>query len=98
MSYILFTRMQTSDVYVVGERTKYLDPLAICKARHNGPNTWKNDHDVFKQCQTPKEIAAERRNQLKESMKLVAAYIAKMVREWQEVADCIFVPYNIKYV
>ena len=51
--------MQTSDVYVVGERTKYLDPLAICEARHKVPNMWENDYDVFKHCETPKEIARE---------------------------------------
>ena len=35
--------MQTSDAYVLGRRIKYLDPLAICEAKHNGPNMWKED-------------------------------------------------------
>ena len=37
-----------------------------------------------------KEIAEERKRQIKEVMKTVAAYIAKMMQEWQDVADCIF--------
>ena len=61
MSYIVFCIKQTSDAYVVGKRDKYLDPLAICEASHNGPNTWKNNHDAFKECQSPKEIAEERK-------------------------------------
>jgi len=51
--------MQTSDAYVLGRRIKYLDPLAICEAKHSGPNTWKEDHDLFKNCKTPAQIAKE---------------------------------------
>ena len=51
---------------------------------------WEKDHDVFKHCETAKEIARERKEQLKESMKTVVAYIVKMMRERQDVADCIF--------
>ncbi|KAG2598066.1 hypothetical protein PVAP13_5KG350714 [Panicum virgatum] len=40
--------MQTSDAYILGRRIKYLDPLAICEAKHHGPNMWKEDHDLFK--------------------------------------------------
>ena len=58
----------------------------------NGPNTWEKDHDVFKHYEMPKEIARVRKEQLKESMKTVMAYIEKMMREWQYVADCISVP------
>jgi len=61
LSYILFYRMQTSDAYVLGRRIKYLDPLAICESRHNRPNTWKKDHDAFKNCETSAQIAKERK-------------------------------------
>ena len=90
--------MQTSDFYVTGKRSRYLDPLAICEAKHNGPHRWKNNHVVFKNCETPKEIAKEQNNQVKESMKTVAAYIAKMMKQWEDEADCIFAPYNIRYI
>jgi len=30
-------------------------------------------------------------------MKTVAAYIAKMMKEWEDEADCIFAPYNVRY-
>ena len=90
--------MQTSDAFIIGERIKFLDPLAICEARHNGPNMWEKNHDVFKHCETAKEIAQERKEQLKESMKMVVAYIVKMMRERQDVADCIFVSYYVRYV
>ena len=58
----------------------------------NGPNTWEKDHDVFKHYEMPKEIARVRKEQLKESMKTVMAYIEKMMQEWQDVADCISMP------
>ena len=90
--------MQTSDAYVLGRRFKYLDPLAIFEARYNGPNTWKKDHDAFKNCETPGQIAKEQKEQLKEAMKTVAAYIAKLMKEWEDEADCIFAPYNIRYI
>ena len=45
-----------------------------------------------------KEIAEERKRQIKEVMKTVAAYIAKMMKEWEDVADCIFAAYNFRYV
>ena len=89
--------MQTSDAYVLGRRIKYLDPLAICEAKHNGPNTWKEDHDLFKNCKTPAQIEKERKFHLKEAMKMVAAYIAKMMKKWEDDADVIFAPYNIRY-
>jgi len=50
---------ETSDAYILGRRIKYLDPLAICEAKHHGPNTWKEDHDLFKNCKTPAQIAKE---------------------------------------
>ena len=89
--------MQTSDAYILGRRIKYLDPLAICEAKHNGPNTWKENHDIFKNCQTPAEIAKEQKIQLKVAMKMVAAYIAKMMKKWEDDTDCIFTPNNIRY-
>ena len=73
--------MQTSDAYILGRRIKYLDPLAICEAKHNGPNTWKEDHDLFKNCKMPAQIAKERKFHLKEAMKMVAAYIVKMMKK-----------------
>ena len=88
--------MQGSNAYVVRKRYKY--PLAICEASHSEPNMWKKDHDTFKKCKMAKEIAEERKRQIKEVMKTVAAYIAKMMKEWEDVADCIFAPYNFKYV
>ena len=53
--------MQTSDAYILGRRIKYLDPLAICEAKHHGPNTWKEDHGLFKNCETSAQIAKERK-------------------------------------
>ena len=47
---------------------------------------------MFKHYEMPKEIARVRKEQLKESMKTVMVYIEKMMREWQDVADCISVP------
>ena len=58
----------------------------------------KKDHDTFKKCKMAKEIAEERKRQIKEVMKTVAAYIAKMMKEWEDVADCIFAAYNFRYV
>ena len=81
--------MQTSDAYVLGRRIKYLDPLAICEAKHSGPNTWKEDHDLFKNCKTHAQIAKERKFHLKEAMKMVVAYIAKMMKKWEDDADVI---------
>ena len=78
------------------EGSRYLDPLAICEAKHHGPNTWKNDHDLFKNCKTPAQIAKERKFHLKEAMKM-AAYIAKMMKKQEDDADVIFAPYNIRY-
>ena len=49
--------MQTSYAYVTFKR--YVDPLAIFEARHNGPNKWKDDNDAFKKYQTPNEIVKE---------------------------------------
>jgi hypothetical protein len=46
----------------------------------------------------PKEIVEEEKKLHKDAMTSVAFYISKMMREWEDVADCIFVPYNIKYV
>ena len=46
----------------------------------------------------PAQIAKERKTQLKEAMKMVAAYIAKMMKKWEDDADCIFVPYNVRYI
>ena len=89
--------MQTSDAYILGRRIKYLDPLAICEAKHHGPNMWKEDHDLFKNCKMPALIEKERKNHLKEAMKMVAAYIAKMMKNWEDDADVIFAPYNIRY-
>ena len=73
--------MQTSDAYVLGRRIKYLDPLAICKAKHNGTSTWEKDHDLFQNCKMPAQIAKEQKFHLKETMKMVAAYIAKMMKK-----------------
>ena len=47
-------------------------------------------HDVLKKCEPPKEIAQERKKQLKEAMKMVAAHIAKMMKAWEDVANSIF--------
>jgi len=44
---------------MIGERIKDHETLAICEARHNGPNMWEKNHDVFKHCETAKEIARE---------------------------------------
>jgi len=30
-------------------------------------------------------------------MKMVAAYIAKMMKKWEDDDDVIFAPYNIRY-
>ena len=57
----------------------------------------KKDHDAFKNCETLGQIAKEQKEQLKEAMKTVAAYIAKMMKEWEDEADCIFAPYNVRY-
>ena len=89
--------MQTSDAYILGRRIKYLDPLAICEANHHGPNMWKEDYDLFKNCKTPAQIEKEWKFHLKEAMKMVVAYIAKMMKKWEDDADVIFAPYNIRY-
>ena len=73
--------MPTSDAFVLGRRIKYLDPLAICEAKHNGPNTRKEDHDLFQNCKMHAQIAKEQKFHLKEAMKMVAAYIAKMMKK-----------------
>ena len=51
--------MQTSYAYVTCKRSRYVDPLAIFEARHNGPNKWKDDNDASKKYQTPNEIVKE---------------------------------------
>ena len=45
-----------------------------------------------------KEIVEERKYHHREAMKRVAAYIAKMMPKWEDVAGCIFASYNIRYV
>ena len=47
--------MQTNDAEVVNSKIRYLDPLAICEARHAGPSTCKDDDNMLKQCKTHKE-------------------------------------------
>ena len=72
--------------------------LVICEARHNGPSTWEDNNDAFKDSQMPKEIVEEEKKLHKDAMASVAFYISNMMREWEDVADCIFAPYSIKYV
>ena len=68
-------------MHVLDTRQRYLDPIAICKARHNRPSTWEDDNDAFKDCQMPKEIVEERIKLHKEAMMRVVSYISKMIRE-----------------
>ena len=46
--------MQTNDAIIL-KKDRYLDPAAICEARHTGPEWMKDDDDYLKPFQTKKE-------------------------------------------
>jgi hypothetical protein len=43
------------DAIILKKKVRYLDPVAICEARHAGPKWMKDDDDYLKPCATKKE-------------------------------------------
>jgi hypothetical protein len=98
LSYIQFYRIQTNDAIILGERSKYLDPTAICETRHGGPSKCADNHDMLAGCKTSEEKNKKRMSYHKDVMKRVAVYIEVMMVNWQAVADTIYASHHIGYV
>ena len=67
--------MQTNDAIILKKNIWYLDPLAICEARHVGPKWMKDNDDYLKPFETKKEKQKERKRYHQETFTNVAAYI-----------------------
>jgi hypothetical protein len=50
---------QTMDAIILQKKVRYLDPVAICEARHAGPKWMKDDDDFLKPFATKKEKQKE---------------------------------------
>ena len=87
--------MQTNDAIILKKNIWYLDPLAICEARHVGPKWMKDNDDYLKPFETKKEKDEPRNKFHKDTMKRVASYIALMMETWVDMG-CIFAQYHVQ--
>jgi hypothetical protein len=87
--------MQINGAIVLGERKRYLDPIAICETRHALPSKWADDNDMLVGCKTPDEKNEKRMSYHRDAMKRVAVYIEDMMVSWKAVANTIYAPYHI---
>ena len=62
---ISFYRMQQRQADAINHNVAFLDPFAICEARHYGPMLWKDDHDELNKCSTRKAKAEKRKRYTK---------------------------------
>ena len=87
--------MQTFDGIILKKKVQYLDPAAICEAKHASPKWMKDDDDHLKSFETKKAKQKERKRFHQETFTNVAAYISLMIERWQYM-DVIYVPYHIQ--
>ena len=87
--------MQTMDAIICNLKVRYLDPVAICVSLHARPKWMKDDDDYLKPFETKKAKDAERKKFHELTMKRVAAYIALMMEQWQDM-DSIYAPYYVQ--
>jgi hypothetical protein len=83
------------DAIILKKKVQYLDPVAICEARHTGLKWMKDDDDYLKPFATKKEKQKERHKFHQGTVKRVAAYISDMMTRWEDM-DVIFAPYHIQ--
>ena len=79
MSSIIFYRMQIFDGIILKKKVRYLDPTAICEAKHASPKWMKDDDDHLKSFETKKAKQKERKRFHQETFTNVAAYISLMI-------------------
>ena len=83
------------DAIICNFKVRYLDPVAICVSLHARPKWMKDDDDHLKQFETKEAIHEERRRFHELTMKRVAAYIALMMEQWQDM-DSIYASYHVQ--
>ena len=94
---ISFYRIQQRQADAINHKVAFLDPFAICEARHYRPMFWKDDHDELNKCSTRKAKAEKRREFHKDIIRKVGAYISLQMQRWQDI-DVIWAPYHFRYV
>ena len=87
--------MQIFDGIILKKKVRYLDPTAICEAKHASPKWMKDDDDHLKSFETKKAKQKERKRFHQETFTNVAAYISLMMSRSEDM-DVIFVPYHIQ--
>ena len=79
------------DAIICNLKVRYLDPVAICVSLHTRPKWMKDDDNHLKQFVTKEAKHEEHRRFHELTMKRVAAYIALMMEQWQDM-DSIYAP------
>ena len=79
---ISFYRMQQRQAAAINCKVAFLDPFAICEARHYGPMLWKDDHNKLNKCSMHKAKAEKRREFHKDIVRKVGAYISLQMQRW----------------
>jgi len=87
--------MQTYDGIILNKKVRYLDPAAICEAKHASPKWMMDDDDHLKSFETKKAKQKERKRFDQETFTNVAAYISLMMSRSEDM-DVIFAPYHIQ--
>ena len=83
------------DAIILKRKVWYLNPAAICEAKHASPKWMKDDDDYLMPFKTKKKKQKEWKKFHQETVKRVASYILHMVTQWEDM-DAIFVPYHIQ--
>ena len=91
---ISFYRMQQRQVDAINRKVVFLDPFAICEARHYGPMLWKDNHDEFRKCSTRKE-KLDKKKAHKDIIRIVGAYISLQM-QWCQDRDIIWASYHFQ--
>ena len=73
----------------------YLDLVAICEARDDEASKWADYNEAFKECQTPRR-QLRNKNTITRGHQEGCGYLANMMREWEDLADCIYASTNIQ--
>ena len=58
-------RMQTFDSIVLNKKIRYLDPAAICEAKHASPKWMKDDDDHLKSFETKRQNKRNKKDFIK---------------------------------
>ena len=83
------------DAIICNFKVRYVDPVVICESLHAGPKWMKDDDEHLKQFETKEAKDEERRGFHELTMKRVAAYIALMMEQWQDM-DSIYASYHVQ--